>query len=176
MEYTVIPYTDTCRQHACHIQQFPCCSPPLIVQPVWCHGVQARPVDFGSCPSPLGSLSYITVTTEQQAQHTKQCPVCGMSRVWMQDTLSAGQTTWSLSCPIKNKQCLRKSCAPNLAKCSLSIGVFGWVMHWMSDALTVMQTRMLHRMTPCKPKKQRERNTHTHTHTHTRSLLNDMKN
>ena len=160
MEYTVIPYTDTCRQHACHIQQFPCCSPPLIIQPVWCHGVQARPVDFGSCPSPLGSLSYITVTIEQQAQHTKQCPVCGMSRVWMQDTLSAGQTTWSLSCPIKNKQCLRKSCAPNLAKCSLSIGVFGWVMHWLS----------------CKHgccigwhhanQKNKGRETHTHTHTH----------
>lgn len=47
---TVIPYTDTRRQRACHIQQFPCCSPPLLVQPIWCHGVKAWPVDLGSCP------------------------------------------------------------------------------------------------------------------------------
>ena len=39
----------------------------------------------------------------------------------------------------------------------------------MSDALTLMQTWMLHRTTPCKPNRQRERNTHTHTHTHTKS-------
>ena len=126
----------------------------------WCHGVQAQPVDFGSCPSPLGSLSSVTVTIEQ-AQHTKQCPVCGMSRVWMRDTLSAGQTTWSLSCPIKNKQRLRKSCAPNLAKCSPNIGVFGWVMQCLAW--------MLHRTTPCKQNEPTKGEKHTHTHTHTKS-------